>query len=52
MPATIVNQFTEASGQLYLSALVEMALLLMAVAVVLNAVARVLVWGVTRRYQV
>jgi phosphate transport system permease protein len=52
MPATIVNQFTEATGPLYRSALIEIALLLMAVTVILNAAARVLVWSVTRRFAV
>ncbi len=51
MPATIVNQFSEASpGSLYIAALVELALLLMVVTVLLNAVARLLVWTVTRKY--
>jgi phosphate transport system permease protein len=53
MPATIVNQFSEASpGSVYISALVEIALVLLIVTVLLNAAARLLVWGVTRRYQV
>jgi phosphate transport system permease protein len=47
MPATIVNQFTEATGQLYQSALIELALILMIVTIVLNAAARLLVWRVT-----
>jgi phosphate transport system permease protein len=52
MPATIVNQFSEASpGSVYISALVEIALVLMIVTVLLNAAARLLVWGVTRKYQ-
>jgi phosphate transport system permease protein len=48
MPATIVNQFTEATGDLYRSALIEIALLLMLVTVILNGVARLLVWSVDR----
>jgi phosphate transport system permease protein len=48
MPATIVNQFTEATGETYLSALIELALILMLVSIILNGVARVLVWRVTR----
>lgn len=50
MPATIVNQFNEATGTLYRSALIEIALLLMAVTVILNAAARLLVWSVTRKF--
>jgi phosphate transport system permease protein len=52
MPSTIVNQFTEATGTLYRSALVEIALILMAVTVILNGVARLLVWSVTRKFRV
>jgi phosphate transport system permease protein len=52
MPATIVNQFTEATGALYRSSLIEIALILMAVTVILNAAARLLVWSVTRKFKV
>jgi phosphate transport system permease protein len=48
IPAAIVNQFTEATGDLYRSALIEMALILMAITIVLNIVARLLVWRVAR----
>lgn len=48
MPATIVNQFTEATSDLHRSALIELALILMIVTVVLNAIARLLVWRVAR----
>src|SRR5205823_885699 len=46
MPATIVNQFTEATSDLHRSALIEIALILMVITVVLNATARLLVWSV------
>jgi phosphate transport system permease protein len=52
MPATIANQFTEATGTLYRSALVEIALILMAVTVILNGAARLLVWSVTQKFKV
>lgn len=48
IPATIVNQFTEATGDLYRSALIEMALVLMLVTITLNIIARLLVWRVSR----
>jgi phosphate transport system permease protein len=48
IPATIVNQFTEATGDLYRSALIEMALVLMLVTITLNAIVRLLVWRVSR----
>lgn len=53
MPATLVNQFSEATpGTLFRSALIEIALILMIITVLLNVIARVLVWSVTRRYSV
>ena len=47
--AAIANEFTEATQDLYLSALVELGLILFLVTFVVNAVARVLVWNVTRK---
>jgi phosphate transport system permease protein len=46
LASAIANEFTEATGDLYLSALVELGLVLMLLAVVLNAAARALVLGV------
>jgi phosphate transport system permease protein len=46
MASVIANEFTEATGQLYLSALAEVGLLLFGVTVALNVVARLLVWRV------
>lgn len=48
MASVIANEFTEASGDLYLSALSEIGLLLFAVTVALNIVARLLVWRVAK----
>jgi phosphate transport system permease protein len=48
MASVIANEFTEATGQLYLSALAEVGLLLFVVTVLLNIVARLLVWRVGR----
>jgi phosphate transport system permease protein len=48
MASVIANEFTEATGQLYLSALAEIGLLLFLVTVLLNVVARLLVWRVGR----
>jgi len=47
--SAIANEFTEATGDLYLSALVELGLILFLVTFVVNGVARVLVWSVTRK---
>lgn len=48
MASVIANEFTEATGNLYLSALVEIGLALFLVTIVVNALARLLVWTVTR----
>ena len=48
MASVIANEFTEATGDLHLSALSEIALLLFVVTVALNIVARLLVWRVSR----
>ena len=47
--SAIANEFTEATQDIYLSALVELGLILFLVTFVVNAVARVLVWNVTRK---
>jgi phosphate transport system permease protein len=43
MASVIANEFTEATGKIYLSALIEIALVLFALTLVVNAVARLLV---------
>src|SRR3954471_11306069 len=48
MASVIANEFTEATGDVYLSALAEIGLLLFVVTVLLNVVARLLVWRVGR----
>ncbi|HEX5228236.1 MAG TPA: phosphate ABC transporter permease subunit PstC [Bryobacteraceae bacterium] len=47
--AVIANQFTEATGDLYLSALVELGLVLFALTMVLNAAAQLLILVTTRK---
>lgn len=47
--SAIANEFTEATEDLYLSALVELGLILFFVTFVVNAIARILVWNVTRK---
>ncbi len=44
MAAVIANEFTEATGDLYLSALIEIGLILFIIAMLVNASARLLVW--------
>lgn len=48
MASVIANEFSEATGDLYLSALVEIGLALLIITVIVNVVARLLVWTVTR----
>jgi phosphate transport system permease protein len=48
LASVIANEFTEATGELYLSALIEIGLALFLVTIVVNAIARLLVWAVTR----
>src|SRR5205085_7922422 len=48
LASVIANEFTEATGDLYLSALVEIGLALFLVTIVVNAIARLLVFMVTR----
>ena len=47
--AVIANEFTEATGDLYTGALIELALVLFALTIVINAVARVLVVTTTSK---
>lgn len=49
MASIIVNEFTEATYALYLHALIEIALVLFVLTLVLNLIARLLVWSVARR---
>jgi len=46
MASVLANEFTEATSDVYLAALVEIGLLLLVVTVVVNALARLLVWSV------
>jgi phosphate transport system permease protein len=48
MAAVIANEFTEAVSDLHLSALIEIGLALFVVTIIVNAIARLLVWAVTR----
>lgn len=49
LASVIANEFTEATADIYLSSLVELGLILFFVTFVVNAIARLLVWRVTRR---
>ena len=48
MAAVIANEFTEAADDLYLSALVEIGLVLFVITVLINAISRFLIWRTGR----
>jgi phosphate transport system permease protein len=48
MASVIANEFTEATSDLYLAALIEVGVLLFGITVLVNALARLLVWSVAR----
>ncbi len=48
MASVIANEFSEATGDTYLSALIEIGLALFLVTIIVNALARLMVWSVTR----
>ncbi len=48
MAAAIANEFSEATTGMYQSALVEVGLILFVLTVVVNAIARILIWRVAR----
>ena len=49
IPAVIANEFTEATENLHLSALVELGLVLFLLTIIINALARLMVLATTRR---
>jgi phosphate transport system permease protein len=50
MPSVIANEFTEATSDLYLSSLIEIAFLLFILTIILNSIARLIVWSITKKY--
>lgn len=48
LASVLANEFSEATNDLYLSALIEIGLALFLVTILVNTVARLLVWAVTR----
>lgn len=49
LASVLANEFAEASGDLYLASLMEIGFILLGVTIVVNALARLLVWYVARR---
>jgi len=48
LASVIANEFAEAATPVYFSALVEMALVLFVVTLIVNGLARLLIWSITR----
>jgi phosphate transport system permease protein len=48
LASVIANEFSEATDDLYLSSLIEIALVLFVITLIVNALARLLVWSTTR----
>ena len=48
MAAVVANEFAEAADELYLSALVEIGLVLFIITLIINALSRLLIWSMAR----
>jgi phosphate transport system permease protein len=51
MASVIANEFTEANSDLYLNALIELALVLFVITIIINILARLLVWSTERKWK-
>ncbi len=51
MASTLANEFNEATSNLYLNALIELALILFVITIIINIFAHLLVWGVERKWK-
>jgi phosphate transport system permease protein len=48
LASVLANEFAEADTNMYLSALIEIGLVLFIVSIVVNILARILIWSVTK----
>ena len=51
MASVIANEFTEATSEMYLSALIQLAFVLFVITIFVNALARLLVWSMYRKWK-
>ncbi|MFI5250884.1 MAG: phosphate ABC transporter permease subunit PstC [Bacteroidota bacterium] len=51
MASVIANEFTEATSDMYISSLTEIALILFGVTIILNALARLIIWSTTKKFK-
>jgi len=49
MAAVLANEFAEAAGDLYLSALVNIGLVLFVMTLIINTLSRLLIWSMARQ---
>jgi phosphate transport system permease protein len=49
MASVIANEFTEATSEMYLSSLIQLALVLFVLTIIINALAKLLVWSMERK---
>jgi phosphate transport system permease protein len=51
MASVIANEFAEATTDMYTSSLIEIALILFALTIILNVIARLIVWSMTKNFK-
>lgn len=51
MASVLANEFTEATSDLYLNALIELALVLFIITIIINMFAQLLVWSMNRKWK-
>ncbi len=51
MASAVANEFTEASSDMYLNALIELALVLFVISIIINILAHLLVWSTERKWK-
>jgi phosphate transport system permease protein len=51
MASVLANEFTEATSDMYLSALIELALVLFIITIIINIFAQLLVWSMNRKWK-
>lgn len=51
LASVLANEFSEATSDLYISALTELALILLGTTIIVNAIARLMIWSMARNAQ-
>jgi phosphate transport system permease protein len=51
MASVLANEFTEATSDMYLNALIELALVLFIITIIINIFAQLLVWSMNRKWK-